>query len=87
MVSLSNHEVVPPLVLVVPRRYSTPMAKDEPPEPKRRNRTMNIADVLSGALDPVLKNRSELLKTETSAGGDKSSETIQMPPLVPMNPN
>lgn len=33
------------------------MSKDEPPEPKRRNRTMNIADVLSGALDPVLKKR------------------------------
>ena len=33
------------------------MAKDDPPEPKRRNRTMNIADVLSGALDPVLKKR------------------------------
>src|SRR5690606_38398654 len=33
------------------------MAKDELPEPKRRNRTMNIADVLSGALDPVLKKR------------------------------
>ena len=38
-------------------------------------------------LDAVLKNRSELLKTETSAGGEKSSETNQMPPLVPMNPN
>jgi hypothetical protein len=33
------------------------MAKDALPEPKRRNRTMNIADVLSGALDPVLKKR------------------------------
>ena len=33
------------------------MAKDELPQPKRRNRTMNIADVLSGALDPVLKKR------------------------------
>jgi hypothetical protein len=33
------------------------MAKDELPEPKRRNRTMTIADVLSGALDPVLKKR------------------------------
>ena len=33
------------------------MAKDDLPEPKRRNRTMNIADVLSGALDPVLKKR------------------------------
>jgi hypothetical protein len=33
------------------------MPKDDLPEPKRRNRTMNIADVLSGALDPVLKKR------------------------------
>ncbi|WEK03056.1 MAG: DciA family protein [Candidatus Devosia phytovorans] len=33
------------------------MAKDDLPEQKRRNRTMNIADVLSGALDPVLKKR------------------------------
>lgn len=34
-----------------------PMAKDDLPEPKRRNRTMAVADVLSGALDPVLKKR------------------------------
>lgn len=27
------------------------------PEPKRRNRTLAVADVLSGALDPVLKKR------------------------------
>lgn len=33
------------------------MAKDELPEPKRRNRTMKLADILSGALDPVLKKR------------------------------
>ena len=33
------------------------MSKDDLPTPKRRNRTMNIADVLSGALDPVLKKR------------------------------
>ena len=33
------------------------MAKAEPPEPKRRNRTMSMADVLAGALDPVLKKR------------------------------
>ena len=33
------------------------MAKDDLPEPKRRNRTMNIAEVLAGALDPVLKKR------------------------------
>ncbi|HTM77445.1 MAG TPA: hypothetical protein VL133_07445 [Devosia sp.] len=28
-----------------------------PPEPKRRNRTLSIADALAGALDPVLKKR------------------------------
>lgn len=33
------------------------MPKDDLPEPKRRNRTMTIADVLAGALDPVLKKR------------------------------
>lgn len=38
-------------------------------------------------LDPVLKNRSELPKTEASGGVEKSPETLQMPPLVPMNPN
>lgn len=30
---------------------------DTPPEPKRRNRTLSVADVLSGALDPVMKKR------------------------------
>ena len=33
------------------------MSKDEPPEPKRRNKTLTVADVLAGALDPVLKKR------------------------------
>lgn len=33
------------------------MAKKELPEPKRRNRTLSVADALSGALDPVLKKR------------------------------
>lgn len=33
------------------------MAEKEPPEPKRRNKTLSVADVLSGALDPVLKKR------------------------------
>lgn len=37
--------------------YSTLMSKDELPEPKRRNKTLSVADVLSGALDPVLKKR------------------------------
>jgi hypothetical protein len=41
-------------------------------------------------IDPVLKNRSELLadkKTDSAAGANKSSETNQMPPLVPLNGN
>ncbi len=33
------------------------MAEEKLPEPKRRNRTLSVADVLSGALDPVLKKR------------------------------
>jgi hypothetical protein len=32
------------------------MAKDEAP-PKRRNRTLSVADALAGALDPVLRKR------------------------------
>jgi hypothetical protein len=39
------------------QRYSHPMAEKEPPEPKRKNKTLSVADVLSGALDPVLKKR------------------------------
>lgn len=45
--------------------------------------------VPSWTVDPVLKNRSELLaekKTEPAAGAsDKSAETNEMPPLAPMN--
>ena len=33
------------------------MAKDEPAEPKRRNRTLSVADAVSGALGPMLKKR------------------------------
>ncbi len=33
------------------------MAKDELPEPKRRNKSVSVADALAGALDPVLKKR------------------------------
>jgi hypothetical protein len=40
-----------------PRRYSSAMAKDEPAEPKRRNRTLSVADAVSGALGPMLKKR------------------------------
>jgi len=44
--------------------------------------------VPSWTVDPVLKNRSELLaekKTEPAAGADKSSETNEMPPIAPLN--
>lgn len=37
--------------------YFIGMPKDELPEPKRRNKTLNLGDVLAGALDPVLKKR------------------------------
>lgn len=33
------------------------MAKEELPEYRRRNKTLSVADALSGALDPVLKQR------------------------------
>jgi hypothetical protein len=46
-----------PLACYSPRRYSQVMAEDKLPEPKRRNKTLSVADVLSGALDPVLKKR------------------------------
>ncbi|PXA97388.1 hypothetical protein DMC47_13775 [Nostoc sp. 3335mG] len=39
------------------QRYSPSMAEKDLPEPKRRNKTLGLADVLSGALDPVLKKR------------------------------
>lgn len=38
-------------------RYLSFMAKDDPPEFKRRNKTLSVADALSGALDPVLRKR------------------------------
>jgi hypothetical protein len=50
-----DHRVV--LVTIVRGRYSTSMAKDDLPELKRRNKTLSVADALSGALDPVLKKR------------------------------
>jgi hypothetical protein len=33
------------------------MPKDDLPQPKRRNKTLNLGEVLAGALDPVLKKR------------------------------
>ena len=58
------------------------MPKDEPPEPKRRNRTMNIADALSGALDPVLKKRgfaSRDIITYWSVMAPKPYDTVAVP--------
>lgn len=58
------------------------MSKDEPPEPKRRNRALNIADVLSGALDPVLKKRgfaSRDIITHWSAMAPQPYDTVAIP--------
>lgn len=58
------------------------MAKEDPPEPKRRNRTMNIADVLSGALDPVLKKRgfaSRDIITHWSVMAPKPYDAVAIP--------
>ena len=58
------------------------MAKDDLPEPKRRNRTMNIADVLSGALDPVLKKRgfaSRDIITHWAVMAPKPYDTVAIP--------
>jgi hypothetical protein len=33
------------------------MAKEVDPEPKRKNRSVSVADAIAGALDPVLKKR------------------------------
>lgn len=58
------------------------MAKDDLPELKRRNRTMNIADVLSGALDPVLKKRgfaSKDIITHWSVMAPKPYDTVAIP--------
>ena len=58
------------------------MAKDDLPEPKRRNRTSSIADVLSGALDPVLKKRgfaSRDIITHWSAMAPKPYDEVAIP--------
>jgi hypothetical protein len=62
--------------------YSSVMAKDDLPEPKRRNRTIAIADVLSGALDPVLKKRgfaSRDIITHWSVMAPKPYDTVAIP--------
>ncbi|MGB3336485.1 MAG: hypothetical protein WBA73_04830 [Devosia sp.] len=58
------------------------MAKDDLPEPKRRNRTMSVADVLSGALDPVLKKRgfaSRDIITHWSVMAPKPYDSVAIP--------
>ncbi len=47
------------LPLAHPRtpRYSILMAEEKPPEYKRRNKTLSVADALAGAIDPVLRKR------------------------------
>lgn len=54
-----QHQLGVKALLALPtcRRYHLFMAENDPPEPKRRNKTLSVADVLSGALDPVLKKR------------------------------
>ena len=58
------------------------MAKDDLPEPKRRNRTMSVADVLAGALDPVLKKRgfaSRDIIAHWSVMAPKPYDTVAIP--------
>ena len=58
------------------------MAKDDLPEPKRRNRTMSVADVLAGALDPVLKKRgfaSRDIITHWSVMAPKPYDSVAIP--------
>ena len=58
------------------------MAKDDLPEPKRRNRTMSVADVLAGALDPVLKKRgfaSRDILAHWSVMAPKPYDTVAIP--------
>jgi len=59
------------------------MAKDDtPPEPKRRNKTLNLGDVLAGALDPVLKKRgfaSRDILTHWSVMAPKPYDSVAVP--------
>ena len=58
------------------------MAKDDLPEPKRRNKTMSVADVLGGALDPVLKKRgfaSRDIITHWAAMAPEPYDTVAIP--------
>ena len=58
------------------------MAKSDLPEPKRRNRTMSVADVLSGALAPALKKRgfaSRDIIAHWSVMAPKPYDTVAIP--------
>jgi len=58
------------------------MPKDALPEPKRRNRTMSVADILSGALDPVLRKRgfaSRDIITHWAAMAPKPYDAVAVP--------
>ena len=71
-----------PLVGRVGWGYFNVMAKDDIPEPKRRNRTMSVADVLAGALDPVLKKRgfaSRDIIAHWSVMAPKPYDTVAIP--------
>jgi hypothetical protein len=57
-------------------------AKEDLPEPKRRNKTLNLADVLAGALDPVLKKRgfaSRDIITHWAAMAPKPYDGVAVP--------
>ena len=72
-----------PLVRTARAEVSIPMAKDDtPPEPKRRNKTLNLGDVLAGALDPVLKKRgfaSRDILTHWSVMAPKPYDSVAVP--------
>lgn len=58
------------------------MAKDDLPEPKRRNRTLSVADALTGALDPALKKRgfaSRDIIAHWSVMAPKPYDTVAIP--------
>ena len=58
------------------------MSKDELPTPKRRNRSISVADALSGALDPALKKRgfaSRDIIAHWPAMAPKPYDTVAIP--------
>jgi len=53
-----------------------------PPEPKRRNRAVTVADALSGALDPMLKKRgfaSRDIMTHWAAMAPRPYDSVAIP--------